>query len=128
MSPAFRACRPDFHRRSRIVPFTASGDEFMTSVALYVELKAKPGKEEEVAAFLAGAQSLAVSEAGTIVWFAARVDKDTFFIFDAFNEEAGRNAHLSGPIAAALMANAEKLLAAAPAIRKADILADKLPA
>ena len=63
----------------------------MTSVALYVELKAKPGKEEEVAAFLAGAQSLAVSEAGTIVWFAARVDEDTFFIFDAFNEEAGRN-------------------------------------
>ncbi len=61
----------------------------MTSVALYVELKAKPGKEEEVAAFLAGAQRLAVSEAGTIVWFAARVDKDTFFIFDAFNDEGG---------------------------------------
>ena len=100
----------------------------MTSVALYVELKAKPGKEEEVAAFLAGAQSLAVSEAGTIVWFAARVDEDTFSIFDAFNEEAGRNAHLNGPIAAALMANAEKLLATAPVIRKADILADKLPA
>ncbi|MEJ0051741.1 MAG: antibiotic biosynthesis monooxygenase [Methylovirgula sp.] len=100
----------------------------MTSVALYVELKAKPGKEEEVAAFLAGAQSLAVSEAGTIVWLAARVDKDTFFIFDAFNDEAGRNAHLNGPIAAALMANAEKLLATAPVIHKADVLADKLPA
>ncbi len=100
----------------------------MTSVALYVELKAKPGKEEEVAAFLAGAQSLAVSEAGTIVWLAARVDKDTFFIFDAFNDEAARNAHLTGPIAAALMANAEKLLATAPVIHKADVLADKLPA
>jgi quinol monooxygenase YgiN len=100
----------------------------MTSTALYVELKAKLGKEEEVAEFLAGAQSLAVSEAGTIVWFAARVDKDTFFIFDAFNDEAGRNAHLSGPIAAALMANAEKLLATAPVIHKADVLADKLPA
>ncbi len=100
----------------------------MTSVALYVELKAKPGREEDVADFLAGAQGLAASETGTIVWFAARVDKDTFFIFDAFNDEGGRNAHLNGPIAASLMANAEKLLATAPVIRKADILADKLPA
>ncbi len=100
----------------------------MTSVALYVELKAKPGKEDEVAAFLTGAQGLAAQEAGTVVWFAARVDKATFFIFDAFDDEAGRSAHLNGPIAAALMANAETLLAAAPVIHRADILADKLPA
>ncbi|HEY0146381.1 MAG TPA: antibiotic biosynthesis monooxygenase, partial [Methylovirgula sp.] len=61
-------------------------------------------------------------------WLAARVDEDTFFIFDAFNAESGRNAHLNGPIATALMANAEKLLATAPVIHKADVLADKLPA
>jgi quinol monooxygenase YgiN len=100
----------------------------MTSIALYVELIAKPGKEEDVAQFLASAQSLAASEAGTIVWFAARIDRDRFFIFDAFNNEAGRAAHLNGPIAAALMAKADELLAKAPAIHRADILADKLPA
>ena len=99
----------------------------MTAVSLYVELKAKPGKEEEVAAFLAGAQSLVAAEAGTIAWFAVRYDKDTFAIFDAFDNEAGREAHLTGQVAAALMAHAGELLAAAPQIRKADVLADKLP-
>ena len=69
----------------------------------------------------------AVSERETVTWLAARLDLQTFVIFDAFNDEAGRDAHLSGPIAAALMAHAEDLLAAPPQIRKADILADKLP-
>jgi quinol monooxygenase YgiN len=100
----------------------------MTAVSLYVELKAKPGKEEEVAAFLAGAQRLVAAEPGTIAWFAVRHDKDTFAIFDAFDNEAGREAHLTGQVAAALMAHAGELLAAAPQIRKADVLADKLPA
>jgi quinol monooxygenase YgiN len=99
----------------------------MTKFALLVELKAKPGKEEEVAAFLASAQPLAVAEPGTIAWFAVRLDTQTFAIFDAFNDEAGRQAHLAGPIAAALMAHADQLLASPPQIRKADVLADALP-
>ena len=98
----------------------------MTNVSLYVELKARSGKQEEVAAFLASAQSLVAAETGTVAWFAVRFDKDTFAIFDAFNDEAGRTAHLSGGVAAALMAHADELLATAPQIRKADVLADKL--
>ncbi len=100
----------------------------MTSVSLYVELKAKSGKEEELAAFLAGAQDLVAAEPGTAAWFAVRFDRSTFAIFDAFNDTAGREAHLSGRVAAALMARADELLAAAPQIRKSDVLADKLPA
>ena len=99
----------------------------MTSVSLYVELKAKPGKEEEVAAFLASAQSLVAAEPGTVAWFAARYDKDTFAIFDAFDDETGRDAHLSGAVAAALIGRADELLAAPPQILKPTVLADKLP-
>ena len=99
----------------------------MTAVSLYVELKAKPGKEEAVAGFLANAKSLVVAEPGTIAWFAVRFDQSTFAIFDAFDNEAGREAHLAGEVAAALMAHAGELLAVPPQIRKADVLADKLP-
>ncbi|MBZ9937267.1 antibiotic biosynthesis monooxygenase [Mesorhizobium sp. BR1-1-16] len=99
----------------------------MTNVSLYVELQARPGKEEEVAAFLASARSLVEAEAGTVAWFAVRFGPDRFAIFDAFDDEAGRNAHLAGEVAAALMANAETLLASPPQIRKGDVLADKLP-
>ena len=99
----------------------------MTSYSLYVELKAKSGREDDVAAFLAGAQTLVAAEPGTVAWFAVRFDKTTFAIFDAFNDEAGRDAHLSGGVAAALMAHANELLAAAPQIRKSEVLADKLP-
>ena len=100
----------------------------MTSFALYVELKAKPGKEEQVASFLASAQALVNQEPQTVTWFAARFDKSTFAIFDAFNDEAGRTAHLQGRVAEALLANAAELLAEVPQIRHADVLADKLPA
>jgi len=99
----------------------------MTSVALYVELKAKPGREEDVATFLAKARDLVVAETGTVAWFAVRFDKATFAIFDAFNDEAGRTAHLNGAVAAALMANAGELLASPPDIRQPSVLADKLP-
>jgi len=99
----------------------------MTTRALLVQLTAKPGKEEELAAFLASARPLAVAEPETVVWFAVRLDLHTFAIFDAFDDEAGRQAHLSGPIAAALMAHADALLAVPPSIRKADVLADTLP-
>ncbi len=99
----------------------------MTSVSLYVELKAKPGKEDEVAALLASAQTLAAAEPETVAWFADRFDNDTFAIFDAFNNEAGRDAHLRGQVAAALLAHADDLFATAPQIRKANVLADKVP-
>jgi len=99
----------------------------MTSVALYVELKAKPGREEDVATFLAKARDLVVAETGTVAWFAVRFDKATFAIFDAFNDEAGRAEHLNGAVAAALMANAGELLTSPPDIRQPSVLADKLP-
>ena len=99
----------------------------MTTKALFVELHAKSGREEDVAAFLKSAQSLVDAEAGTVAWFAVRFDKSTFAIFDAFDGDEGRDAHLNGKVAEALMANAAELLASAPQIRKADVRADKLP-
>lgn len=98
----------------------------MTIKALYVELHAKPGREEEVAAFLSGAQSIVAAESDTVAWFAVRFDHSTFAIFDAFDKESGREAHLNGKVAAALMAKADELFSRAPQIRKADVLADKL--
>jgi quinol monooxygenase YgiN len=98
----------------------------MVKVALLARLVAKPGKEEEVASFLAGALPLAQAEPGTIVWFALRLSKNEFGIFDAFPDEAGRKAHLNGPIAAALMAKASELLAQPPKIEPVDLLAAKL--
>jgi quinol monooxygenase YgiN len=98
----------------------------MVKVGLLVRLVAKPGKEEEVAAFLSSALPLAQAEAATIVWFALRLSKNEFGIFDAFPDDAGRKAHLSGPIAAALMAKAAELLAESPRIEPVDLLAAKL--
>ena len=99
----------------------------MVTVGLLVRLEAKAGKEEEVKAFIAGALPLAQQEAGTTAWFAIRLGPSTFGIFDVFPDEGGRNAHLGGPIAAALMAKAPELLATPPAIEKVDVLAAKLP-
>ncbi|MGO9836153.1 MAG: putative quinol monooxygenase [Polyangiaceae bacterium] len=98
----------------------------MVKVALLVHLVAKPGKEEEVAAFLSSALPLAQAEAATIVWFALRISKSEFGIFDAFPDDSGRKAHLSGPIAAALLAKAGELLAVPPKIEQVDVLAAKL--
>ncbi|MGH2510205.1 MAG: putative quinol monooxygenase [Ktedonobacteraceae bacterium] len=99
----------------------------MTTVGLFVRLEAKPGKEETVASFLRGALPLAQEEPGTTAWFALRFGPSTFGIFDAAPDENGRNAHLAGRIAAALMAQAAELFAEPPSIEKVDILADKLP-
>ena len=99
----------------------------MVKVALLVRLEAKPGKEAAVEKFLAGALSLANQETTTPVWFALRLGPSTFAIFDAFADDAGRQTHLSGPIASALMANAAELLARAPQIEQVDVLAVKLP-
>lgn len=99
----------------------------MTKFALYVPLEAKPGKEEDVAAFLKSALPLVNEEPGTIAWFAVRLGKSSFAIFDTFADEGGRNAHLSGNVAAALMARANELFTGPPQINKADVLASKLP-
>jgi quinol monooxygenase YgiN len=98
----------------------------MTKVALLVELTAKPGKEQELATFLTAQQSMAAVEPGMLAWFFVRLDAQTFALFDVFNEEAARQAHLSGPIAVALMPRADELLASPPQIRHADVLADLL--
>jgi quinol monooxygenase YgiN len=99
----------------------------MTNTALLVRLEAKPGREQEVADFLRSALPVVEEEPATIAWFAIRMGPSTFGIFDAFPDEAGRQAHLSGRVAAALMEKAPDLLAEPPAIEKIDILADKLP-
>ena len=99
----------------------------MVKVALLVRLEAKPGKESAVAQFLQDALPLANQESATPVWFALRLGPSTFGIFDAFRDEAGRKAHLGGPIAAALMANATQLLAQPLQIEEVDVLAAKLP-
>jgi quinol monooxygenase YgiN len=99
----------------------------MVKLALLVRLEAKPGKEPDVAQFLEDALPLANQESATPVWFALRLGPSTFGIFDAFRDEAGRKAHLGGPIAAALMANATQLLARPPQIEEVDLLAVKLP-
>jgi len=96
-------------------------------MALLVRLEAKPGKEQEVESFLRGALPLVEAEPATTAWFAIRIGPTTFGIFDAFPDEAGRQAHLAGPVAAALMAKASELFAEAPDIQLVDVLADKLP-
>ena len=99
----------------------------MVNVALVVRLVAKPGKEEQVRIFLAGAEPLARREPFTPAWFALRTEPNVFYIVDAFANAVDRDKHLSGDIAKALMANASELLAEAPKIEKADVLGAKLP-
>jgi quinol monooxygenase YgiN len=99
----------------------------MTTVALVVKMTAKPETQDELAEFLTGAVELANAEEGTPVWFALRSDPTTFWIVDAFPGEAERQAHLEGRIAAALLANADRLLAAPPEINSAEVLASKTP-
>jgi quinol monooxygenase YgiN len=97
----------------------------MVKFALLARLESKPGKEQELADLLAGAVALARSEPATVHWFALRIGPSTFGIFDTFEHEEGRTAHLNGPIAAALMARAPELLAQPPVIEKVDLLAVK---
>jgi quinol monooxygenase YgiN len=97
----------------------------MEKYALLAALQAKPGKEQVVEDFLKSAQPLAEAEPGTIRWYAFKTGPDTFGIFDTFADEAARDAHLTGEIAKALMANADALLAIPPKIEKLDILASK---
>ena len=99
----------------------------MVKVALFVRLEAKPGKEKEVESFLLSGLPIVEAEPATTAWFGIRLGPSTFGIFDAFPDEAGRQAHLTGRVAAALMAKAGELLAAPPSIEKVDVLAAKLP-
>jgi hypothetical protein len=109
---------------------TAAGEDprmvAVLDVALVVKLTAAPGSEDDLASFLTGAEALATEEAGTPVWLALRTDESTFWIVDAFPGDDERNAHLAGPIAAGLMEASERLLATAPEILFADVLASSV--
>lgn len=98
----------------------------MVKFALLATLEAKAGKEAEVERFLKGAQPIVQGEPATAAWFAIRMGPTTFGIFDVFRDEAGRDAHLNGQVAAALMAKASELFATPPKIEKLDVLASKL--
>ena len=99
----------------------------MVKVALFVRVEAKPGKEKEVESFLLDGLPLVMEEPATTAWFGLRLGPSTFGIFDAFPNEAGRQAHLSGKVAAVLMEKAGELFSEAPSIEKVDVLAAKLP-
>jgi quinol monooxygenase YgiN len=97
----------------------------MIKLALFARFEAKPGKEKDVDAFLQTGLRLANQEAGTPIWFALRLSPSVFGVFDAFHDEEGRQAHLTGEIAKALMANAETLFAGPPTIDRIDVLGVK---
>ena len=97
----------------------------MEKFAILARVEAKAGKEMEVREFLKSALPLAVSEPETVKWYAIQIGPSTFGIFDTFETEEGRKAHLNGPIAAALMANASTLLAKDPIIEMVDLIAIK---
>src|ERR1700741_5651113 len=98
----------------------------MVKVALLVRLEAKPGKASAVEEFLRGGLALVEQEPATSTWYAIKLGPSTYGIFDTFADDAGRQGHLSGRVAAALMARASELFAQPPAIEKVDILAAKL--
>ena len=97
----------------------------MVSKALWVPLEAKPGKEAEVEAFLNGGLELVQEEPDTRTWYAVKMGPSSYAIFDTFVDESGRDAHLSGKVAQALMEHAPNLFAQQPEINKIDVLAAK---
>jgi quinol monooxygenase YgiN len=98
----------------------------MAKFALYVALKAKPGKEADVEAFLKQGASMSEAESGTVSWYAIKEDDGAYAVFDTFDDEAGRDAHMNGAIAKALMAKAGELFSNTPLqIHKIDIIANK---
>jgi quinol monooxygenase YgiN len=97
----------------------------MAKLALYVQLTSKPGKEKDVEALLQKGAEMAAGEKGTIAWFGFKDSDTSYGIFDTFDDEAAREAHLHGPIAAALMAKADELLASPPKIFKIEMIAEK---
>lgn len=99
----------------------------MVNVALLVRVEAKPGKEDEVERFLRDGLPIVEGEPATVAWFAVRFGPTSFGIFDAFPDDDGRQAHLSGGVGTALMQRADELFSEPPAIENVDVLADKLP-
>jgi quinol monooxygenase YgiN len=99
----------------------------MTNAALFVRLEARPGKEREVEQFLKAGLSIVQGEPATISWYAIRLGPSVFGIFDTFPDETGRQAHLTGEVAKALMSKSAELLVKPPSIEKADVLACKMP-
>lgn len=99
----------------------------MVTVGLWVRLEARPGKEADVEQLLRSGLTLVVDEPATTAWFGVRLGPSTFGIFDAFPDEAGRNAHLTGRVAEALGQKVAELLAKPPTIERVDVLAAKLP-
>jgi quinol monooxygenase YgiN len=98
----------------------------MVRVGLLVRFEAVPGKEDEVAQFLEGALPLVNDEPATLVWHAIRLGPSTFGIFDAFPDETGREAHLNGKVAEALLGSVGELVQQ-PTIEHVDVLASKTP-
>ncbi|ADW68438.1 putative quinol monooxygenase [Granulicella tundricola] len=98
----------------------------MAKYALYAELKPKPGKEAEIEAFLKQGAEMAKDEKGTVTWYGFKEDNGTYGVFDTFDDEAGRDAHLNGEIAKALFAVADEYFSEAPKIHKIALLAEKL--
>ncbi len=98
----------------------------MAKYAFYVELKAKPGKEADVEAFLAKGAEMAKDEPGTVTWFGIREDNGTYGVFDTFDDAEGRDAHLNGAIAKALFASADELFSEPPKLHKIEVIAEKI--
>jgi quinol monooxygenase YgiN len=97
----------------------------MAKLAIWVMLKAKPGKEADVEAFLKQGAVMSNDEAQTVNWYGVKMGPGIYGVFDTFNDEEGRDAHLNGPIARALMANASELFSNEIRVEKMEILADK---
>jgi quinol monooxygenase YgiN len=99
----------------------------MAKFALWVVLESKVGKEKELEEFLRSAQPLAESEPGTLTWYAVKLASSKYAVFDTFADEAGRDAHLNGPIAKALFGKGKELLQSDPAVLQLNVLASKVP-
>ena len=99
----------------------------MVRVGLLVGFKAKPEKEDDVVSFLEGGLGGRPDELATTAWFAVRLGSSEFAIFDAFPDDSGRQAHLNGRVAEAVIARADELFSEPPDIRPVDVLAAKLP-
>ncbi|AMP05161.1 antibiotic biosynthesis monooxygenase [Collimonas pratensis] len=97
----------------------------MVKLGLFVRLEARPGKEADVEAFLRDGLAVVQQELATTTWYAIKLGPSTYGIFDTFPDEAGRQAHLTGRVAAALMGRADELFSQVPSIEKIDILAAK---
>ncbi|GAA3834816.1 antibiotic biosynthesis monooxygenase [Sphaerisporangium flaviroseum] len=99
----------------------------MVTVGVLVRLHARPGKEREIENFLLDGLGLIEDESDTATWFALRINCATYGIFDAFTEDTGRRAHLSGKVATALRERADELFTRPPTVERVDVLAAKIP-